>query len=265
MLLNRSSYHYRKVEKDERHLVMRIRELAAARVRYGYRRISILLRREGWKVNAKRVYRIYKAEGLAVRTKRRKKRAAERRIAPEPANAPNERWSMDFVSDRLVDGRAFRILTCVDQCSRYCPFLYADTSIGAGKVADSIDLSGALPESITVDNGPEFSGKKLDQWAYERGVKLDFIRPGKPTENGFIESFNGRLRDELLNTEIFLSLAEAREKLEKWRAEYNNFRPHSSLGNRTPAEAVASPLEGLCGYNESNPITEKEKLTPVGS
>ena len=149
----------------------------------------------------------------------------------------------------------------MDQYSRYCPFLYADTSIGAGKVSDSLDAAGGLPESITVDNGPEFSGRVLDLWAYRRGVKLDFIRPGKPTENGFVESFNGRLRDELLNTEIFLSLAEAREKLEKWRVEYNNYRPHSSLGNRTPAEVAASPLGGSCGD-----LQRKQKtLTLVGT
>jgi len=244
MSISRSSYGYRRVDKDERHLAMRIRDLAAARVRYGYRRICILLQREGWKVNAKRVYRIYMAEGLAVRTKRRRKRAAERRVVPEAAKAVNERWSMDFMSDVLADGRPFRILTCVDQFSRYCPMLYAARSIGGGKVAENLDLASrwnGFPESITVDNGPEFSGRKLDAWAHERGVALDFIRPGKPVENGFIESFNGRLRDELLNTEIFLDIEEARSKLENWRQEYNNYRPHSSLENRTQSEVQARP------------------------
>ena len=232
MQLYGSSYNYQSVKKDERALIMRIRDLAAARVRYGYRRITVLLKREGWPVGKKRVYRIYKAEGLEVRTKKRKKRAAQRRVSLPAASAAQERWSMDFMSDRLTNGRPFRILTIVDQYTRACPLLLADTSIGGHKVAAGI----GLPQTITVDNGPEFAGKVLDEWAYGHGIKLDFIRPGKPVENGYIESFNGRLRDELLNTELFLTLAEAKEKLEAWRLDYNTQRPHSSLGYRPPAE-----------------------------
>ena len=218
---------------------MRIRDLAAARVRYGYRRITVLLKREGWSVGKKRVYRIYKAEGLEVRTKKRKKRAAHRRVSLPAASAAQERWSMDFMSDRLVNGRPFRILTVVDQYTRACPLLLADTSIGGSKVATALAKAAegiGLPQTITVDNGPEFAGKVLDEWAYGHGIELDFIRPGKPVENGYIESFNGRLRDELLNTELFCTLAEAKEKLEAWRLDYNTQRPHSSLGYRPPAE-----------------------------
>jgi len=238
---NRSSCRYKPKEpSDERALTIRLRELAGVRVRYGYRRLTILLQREGWAVGKKRVYRIYKAEGLKIRTKTRVKRAAQPRVPLPGADAPGRRWSMDFMADRLVDGRRFRILTVVDQYDRSCPVLYADQSIGAGKVIDALEWAaaskGGLPKAITVDNGPEFAGRVLDAWAYRRGVQLDFIRPGKPTENGYIESFNGKLRDELLNTEIFFTLKEAREKLEQYRYDYNTYRPHSSLGYRPPAE-----------------------------
>ena len=227
-----SSYNYQPVKKDERALIVRIRDLAAARVRYGYRRITVLLKREGWTVGKKRVYRIYKAEGLEVRTKKRKKRAAQRRVSLPAASAAQKRWSMDFMSDRLTNGRPFRILTVVDQYTRACPLLLADTSIGGRKVAAALTKAAegiGLPQTITVDNGPEFAGKVLDEWAYGHGIKLDFIRPGKPVENGYIESFNGRLRDELLNTELFCTLAEAKEKLEAWRLDYNTQRPHRPL------------------------------------
>jgi putative transposase len=239
--LNRSTFSYQPKEKpDEELLSMRIRDLAAVRVRFGYRRITVMLQREGWQVNKKRVYRIYKAEGLEVRTKRRKKRAAEPRVALPAAGAPSQRWSMDFMTDKLHNDQRFRILTVVDHFDRSCPVLYADRSIGASKVIEALETAERagrqLPKAITIDNGPEFAGKVLDAWAYERGIHLDFIRPGKPTENGFIESFNGRLRDELLNTEIFFSLFEAREKLEAYRLDYNTQRPHSSLGYRPPAE-----------------------------
>ena len=239
MQLYWSSYNYQPVMRDERALIVRIRDLAAARVRYGYRRITVLLKREGWSVGKKRVYRIYKAEGLEVRTKKRKKRAAQRRVSLPAASAAQERWSMDFMSDRLVNGRPFRILTVVDQYTRACPLLLADTSIGGHKVTAALTKAAegiGLPETITVDNGPEFAGKVMDEWAYGHGIELDFIRPGKPVENGYIESFNGRLRDELLNTELFCTLAEAKEKLEAWRLDYNTQRPHSSLGYRPPAE-----------------------------
>lgn len=239
--LNRSTFSYKPKENPEEEiLAMRIRDLAAVRVRFGYRRITALLQREGWHVNKKRVYRIYKAEGLEVRAKKRKKRAAEPRVPLPGAEAPSERWAMDFMADKLFNNQRFRILTVVDHFDRSCPVLYADSSIGANKVIEALEAAERagkrLPNAITIDNGPEFAGKVLDAWAYERGIHLDFIRPGKPTENGYIESFNGRLRDELLNTEIFFSLSEAREKLEQYRLDYNTHRPHSSLGYRPPAE-----------------------------
>ena len=259
--LNRSTFSYKPKEKpDEEVLRIRIRDLAAVRVRFGYGRLTVLLQREGWHVNKKRVYRIYKAEGLEVRTKRRKKRAAQPRVPLPVAGAPAERWSMDFMADKLFNDQRIRILTVVDHFDRSCPVLYADRSIGAHKVIDALEAAeragSKLPKAITIDNGPEFAGKVLDAWAYERGVHLDFIRPGKPTENGYIESFNGRLRDELLNTEIFFSLSEAREKLESFRLDYNTQRPHSSLGYRPPAEYAQRAVSQL-----RNTRSDHQKLT----
>ena len=234
---------YRSRRDPQRELRMRIRELAGSRVRYGYRRLTVLLRREGWMVNTKRVYRLYREEGLQVRTKKRRKRAAQARVPlPEPSR-PNQRWSMDFVSDRLADGRWFRILTVVDQYTRECLCLYADRSQTGEKVVGHMKRLVALrsaPESITTDNGGEFAGQAMDVWAHQAGVKLDFIRPGRPVENGYIESFNGRLRDECLNCEMFSNLADAREKLERWRHDYNQARPHSGLADQTPEEFVRS-------------------------
>ncbi len=220
---------------------MRIRELAGSRVRYGYRRIAVLLRREGWKVNTKRVYRLYREEGLQVRTAKRAKRAARARVPLMQAVRPNQRWSMDFVSDRLADGRWFRILTVIDQYTRECLCVYADRSQTGEKVVQHMKHQVALrgaPESITTDNGSEFAGRAMDTWAHEAGVQLDFIRPGRPVENSYIESFNGRLRDECLNGEVFFNLMDAREKLERWRCDYNQKRPHSALADRTPEEFV---------------------------
>lgn len=222
---------------------MRLRELAEVRRRFGYRRLHVLLRREGWAVNAKRVYRLYKLEGLAVRTRKRKKRASHLRVMPIAPVAPNERWSMDFVQDSLIDGRRFRVLTVVDVFTRECLAAHADSSLSGHKVAEVLDRIGlerGSPKQITVDNGTEFYSKAMDAWAYRQGVKLDFIRPGKPMENGYIESFNGRLRDELLNAELFSDLLDARQKLEAWRRDYNEHRPHSSIGNLTPIEFATS-------------------------
>jgi putative transposase len=190
-------------------------------------------------INHKRTERIYREEGLALRRKRRRKGAAGARIVLPPAQRPNERWSMDFVSDSVVTGRRFRALTVVDNFSRECPVIEVDTSLGGARVVgvlERLSETRGLPEVITVDNGPEFVGKALDEWAYRRGVKLNFIRPGKPIENAFAESFNGRLRDECLNTNWFINLKQAREIIENWREDYNQVRPHSSLNNLTPAE-----------------------------
>src|SRR5262249_12771674 len=204
-------YHHRRDPQEA--LRMRLRDLAASRVRYGYRRLTVLLKREGWKVNAKRIYRLYTEEGLIVRTKRRKQRAQRQRVAQGSAIRPNQKWSMDFVAQRLADGRWIRVLTVVDQYTRECLTLFADVSLSGEKVAaelDKIVAARGAPQSITVDNGTEFASKAVDVWAYHYAVHLDFIRPGRPVENGYIESFNGKLRDECLNVEVFFSLDDAR-------------------------------------------------------
>jgi putative transposase len=239
MGITRWTNRYQSHRDPQDELRLRLRECAASRVRYGYRRLTVLLRREGWAVNAKRIYRLYAEEGLQVRTKKRAKRAAHARVPlPSPVRG-NQRWSMDFVSDRLADGRWFRILTIVDQYTRECLCAYADRSQTGPRVVEQVERLVALrgvPESITTDNGGEFAGQAMDAWAHRLGVKLDFIRPGRPVQNGYIESFNGRLRDECLNTEVFLNLADARGKIEGWRRDYNQHRPHSSLADRTPEE-----------------------------
>jgi putative transposase len=220
-------------------LRVRLRELAGSRVRYGYRRLTVLLKREGWEVNAKRIYRLYTEEGLIVRTQRRRERAQRHRLPQGQAVRRNEKWSMHFVAQRLPDGRWIRVLTVVDQFTRECLTLHADIALSGEKVAAALDkivVGRGAPKSITVDNGTEFASKAMDLWAYSNGVHLDFIRPGRPVENGYIESFNGRLRDECLNVEVFFSVADARRKLALWLHDYNHHRPHSALADRTPAE-----------------------------
>ncbi len=233
---------------------MRIKEIAAVRVRYGYKRIHVLLQREGWQVNHKRVYRLYREEGLNLRTKRPKRRvSAAHRVAREQVQQINESWSMDFVSDSLFNGRRFRALTIVDNFSRECPAIKADRGITGQQVVDVLNrlkFTRGLPRSIRVDNGPEFISKTLDKWAYKHGVILDFSRPGKPQDNAFVESFNGSFRDECLNVNWFLSLEDAQNKIETWRVEYNNWRPHSSLDNMTPTDFAK-----LQGQNKTqNPL-----------
>jgi putative transposase len=233
----RSSYRYRSQAADQTALRLRLRDLAAARVRYGYRRLHILLRREGWHVNHKRIYRLYREEGLGIRVKRRKKLASAPRVLPSPATRPHERWSLDFLTDSLADGRRFRVLTIVDNVSRVSPAIAVGVSLtGEGVVAILERLKGTIgrPERIAVDNGPEFISKALDAWAYQNGVQLEFSRPGKPTDNAFVESFNGRFRDECLNQHWFASLEEVRQTVEAWRLDYNTERPHRALGQQTP-------------------------------
>jgi putative transposase len=221
----------------------RIEEIAAVKRRYGYRRVYLRLRREGWQVNRKRVYRLYREARLAVRRRKRKRIGVfERKPLPKPT-AANVSWSMDFVADGLIGGRRLRCLTIVDDCTRECLAIEVDTSLPGLRVQAVLDRLGdtrGLPQSITVDNGPEFDGKVLDQWSYRTGVQLAFIRPGKPNENAYIESFNGKFRDECLNEHWFISLSHARGIIEAWRIEYNTERPHSSLGNRTPQEFAAN-------------------------
>ena len=237
--LNRSTMRYAAHGRDNTGLLMRLRELAEARPRFGHMRLHLLLRREGWKANKKRTYRLYREEGLSVRTKKRKKRASHLRVVPALPAAPNERWSMDFVADSLDDGKRFRALTVVDVFTRECLAIEADFGLNGRKVAralDSVAVSRGYPAMITVDNGSEFYSKEMDGWAWQHGVRLDFIRPGKPVENAFIESFNGRLRDECLNAEIFRDLDAARTRLLEWKRDYNEQRPHSSLGGIPPRE-----------------------------
>jgi putative transposase len=240
MQISRSLYAYasRRAGKDV--LRLRMRELAQARPRFGYRRIHVLLRRDGWSVNLKRVRRLYRLEGLQLRLRlRRREHAGLHRGVPPAASAAHERWSMDFVHDALLDGRPFRVLTVVDQWSRSSPILEVAHGMSGKAVAEALDQAIARhgkPRSITVDHATEFTSRALDDWAYRRGVLLDFIRPGKPVENGFIESFNGKLREECLDPNQFLSIEDARSKIEAWRIDYNVHRPHSGLGNMSPAE-----------------------------
>jgi putative transposase len=245
LMISRSLYGYRSRRPVAEGLRERICELAGEKRRYGYRRIHVLLRREGWSVNRKRTYRLYREAGLAVRRRKRKRIGLfERKPLPKPS-AVNRSWSMDFVSDGLCDGRRLRCLAIVDDFSRECLVLEVDTSITGKRVVAVLerlaDLRG-LPLSITVDHGPEFEGQVLDAWAYQAGVRLSFIRPGKPVENAYIESFNGRFRDECLNEHWFLTMAHARRAIEAWRVEYNTERPHSSLGNLTPEEYAKNGL-----------------------
>ena len=190
-------------------------------------------------MNRKRVHRIYREEGLTVRLRQRQKRASALRILPAEPSQSNERWSMDFVADALLDGRRFRALTVVDNWSRSSPVIEVDSTLTGTKVVAALERTvkrNGYPKMITVDNGREFTSKVLDAWAYAHDVKLDFIRPGKPVENALIESFNGRLRDECLNANVFISLHDARQKIEVWRIDCNEHRPHSSLGHLTPQE-----------------------------
>jgi len=201
-----------------------------------------LLKREGWQINHKRVYRIYREEGLNLRHKSKRKKVSGIRIPREDVTARNECWAMDFVSDSLYNGKRFRALTIIDIYTRECIQIYANQRIRGEQVVDEltkITSRRGYPQKIRVDNGPEFISKILDAWAYHNEVKLDFSRPGKPTDNAFIESFNGSLRDECLNINWFLSIEDARDKLSTWQNDCNEYRPHSSLNNLTPAEYAA--------------------------
>jgi putative transposase len=218
--------------------------LAAGWTRRGYRFLTMLLRREGCRVNHKRVYRLYREEGLAVRRRRRRrKQMAEARRPVPPPSRLNECWGMDFVSDGLVGGRRVRILNIVDGLSREDLDGPIDTSLPARRVIEALDRialeRGEYPVRIIVDNGPEFRSREMDAWAYGQGVELAFIDPGKPIQNPITESYNGRMRDECLNVNHWSTLEEACAGITTWRRRYNTERPHGSLGNRTPAEYAA--------------------------
>jgi putative transposase len=238
--LRNATWYYRSQARDSSVLRQRMRELAAARPRFGYERLHILLTREGWLIGRKRVHRLYKLEGLQVRMRvRRRKRISLHRGPAPTATGGGQYWAMDFVHDQLSNGRKFRVLTVIDKWHRQCVALEADFALTGHSVVDAMNeiaRSRQMPYAITVDHGTEFTSKVLDEWCYLRGVKLDFIRPGKPTENCFIESFNGRLRDECLNVNEFATLDQAREILGTWKHDYNHHRPHGSLGRLTPSE-----------------------------
>lgn len=238
--MDRMSARYRGHARDDTQLRQRLHALAMERPRFGYRRLHVLLRREGTMVNHKRVQRIYREEGLSVCRRKRKRAAGVRAQTWQPATAPDQRWSLDFVSDALSWGRKLRMLTVVDTYTRESLAIEVDTSLPGERVARVlervIDERGARPEEIVMDNGPELTSRALDAWAYGHGVRLRFIEPGRPQQNGYIESFNGRLRDECLNQHWFLSLADARQTVEAWRQDYNTVRPHSSLRNMAPVQ-----------------------------
>ena len=226
--------------KANERLRVRLRELAEERRRWGYRRLHILMKREGWKVNSKRVYRIYVEEKLIVRRRRRRRRicAQARALLAAPSRV-NETWTMDFLHDALASGRKLRTLSIEDAYTREMLAIEVDTSLPALRVIRVLErqrLERGLPERIVIDHGTEFTSKALDQWAYEHKVRLHFITPGRPTENGYIESFHGKFREECLNEHWFLTLDDARETIENWRIDYNQVRPHSSLGYLTPEE-----------------------------
>jgi putative transposase len=249
--LNRSSMNYRPRRPDDSALRQRLRELAAERRRFGYRRLGWLLEREGHVMNGKKLYRLYREEKLMVRRRRGRKRALGTRAPMTLPGAINQRWSLDFVADALSDGRRFRILCVVDDFSRECLATVVDTSLGGVRVVRELDrltAERALPRMVVSDNGTELTSCAVLRWATGR-LEWHYIDPGKPVQNAFVESFNSKLRDECLNEHVFLTLAEARETIEAWRYDYNHLRPHSSLGALTPTEFAM-----LKGQEEQPPL-----------
>jgi putative transposase len=239
---------------------MRIREIAQARVRYGYRKVLALLNREGWRVGRYLVYRLYKEEGLTLRQRmRRRRRVAVHSRERRKPTGPNQVWSLDFVADQLADGRRFRALTVVDVYTRECLAIEADQSLKGGDVVlvlNRIKMQRGVPKMLFCDNGSEFASQAMDLWSYQNGVRIDFSRPGKPTDNAHVESFNATFRQECLNAHWFMTLSEAKEIIEAWRWEYNESRPHRALGERTPNEfachvAASRDVTGLEGAENS--------------
>jgi len=238
----RMTVRYRSKRPDDSPLRERMKALAHERRRFGYRRLHILLRREGYVVNHKRLFRLYREERLMVRRRSGRKRAMGTRAPIALPQGPNQRWSLDFVSDQFLDGRRFRILAVVDDCTRECLTLVADTSLSGLRVARELDrllVERGKPRTIVSDNGTELTSNAILTWADEARIDWHYIAPGKPVQNAFIESFNGRLRDELLNETLFRSMPQARDALEAWRHDYNTNRPHSRLGWLTPATYAA--------------------------
>jgi putative transposase len=251
--IERSLVRYRFTRPPDTEMRARLRELAAQRRKFGYRRLAIFLRREGFACNIKKVRRIYREENLMVkRRKGRKKAIGTRQPLPKP-DSVNQVWSLDFMSDALVDGRRIRVLAIMDQCSRECLTAAADTSMPGLRVVRELDMLVAVrgkPKVIVSDNGPELTSRAVLIWAVEQGIDWHYIQPGKPQQNGYTESLNGKIRTEFLDEHWFGSIHEARALLEEWRQDYNAVRPHSSLGYLTPQEYVASlaakKLQGAC-------------------
>src|SRR6516225_7247185 len=274
----RMTVRYRSRRAADTELRERLRALAHERRRFGYRRLHVLLRREGFIVNHKRLFRIYREERLLVRRRGGRKRALGTRAPMLVPQWPNDRWSIDFAADQFIDGRRLRILIVVDDCTRECLALIADTSISGIRVARELDrLLGerGKPKTIVSDNGTELTSNAILRWADDHKVAWHYIAPGKPMQNAFAESFIGRLRDELLNETLFRSLAHAREMLEAWRQDYNNCRPHSQLGWMSPAIYAAArrsaPLRSTGGSapriatpTAQEGITEAKSLIPTG-
>jgi putative transposase len=236
---NRASIRYRGRRSPDVLVRDRLRQLARERPRFGYQRLHVLLRREGHRIKHKKTYRLYCEEGLKLRQKGRRRRAGGRGSDCTVAQGVASIWSLDFVHDQLGNGRRFRVLSVVDEYTRECVAMEVDTSLPGARVVQLLERlreTRGIPHALRMDNGPEFSGRAVDAWACEHDVKLLFIDPGKPMQNPYIESFNGRLRDECLNQHWFLTLVDARCRIEGWRQDYNEVRPHSALGNQPPAQ-----------------------------
>lgn len=233
-----STYHYTSRRRGQADLEQRIKEIAETRMRYGYRRVHVVLQREGWMTNIKRTYRLYTAQGLQLRNKTPRRRVkAKLREDRCPASQPNQTWAMDFVHDQLAMGKKIRVLTVVDIFSKFSPAVDPRFSYRAEDVVMTLERVCrhlGYPRTIRVDHGSEFVSRDLDLWAYAKGVTLDFSRPGKPTDNAFIEAFNSKFRSECLNAHWFMSLDDARSKMEDWRRYYNEERPHSGIGQKVP-------------------------------
>ena len=257
--LQRSTHRYQGRPDRDVNLRAELRRLAKKHLKYGSLRLYQLLRRRGWRINHKRVERLYREERLKFRRRSRKKRPATLRIGLMEPQRANQHWAMDFVHDALFNGRRFRCLTVIDLKTRVSPLIYPAHSISGQEVArvlDGVLAQRGKPEVITVDNGPEFRSREMQRWAQKHGIELNFIEPGKPTQNAFIESFNGKFRDECLNQHWFTSLHEAKEIIENWREEYNTFRPHHSLKGQTPCEYENQLTNG---YNQ------QMNLLPTGT
>lgn len=264
--LSTATWRYqRRGRLDNRELLARLQAHAAVRPRYGYRRLHTLIAREGVVANHKRVHRVYQEAGLQVRRRRRKQITRSARVPLTPPAGPRQRWSMDFMADTLADGRGFRTLNIVDDFTRECVAIEVDRSLPGARVVRVLERLAetiGLPPVLVSDNGPEFAGRTLDAWAYRRGIELRFIRPGKPIENAYVESFNGKFRDECLNEHWFLSVAEAQQIIEAWRVDYNTVRPHRSLKQQTPAAyaaaACAGPAAGWGACSAAAPGTAEQ-------